>query len=379
MGKLKSKSFFTLILFLTIPMNTYTFAQGSKEKPEQDIREFKIFQFPRNQIPRIDGKIDDWEIVPSEYTYGMDQMKDIVKGKPNNPEVFDMKMTVGWVKGLSRLYFKYEAYDSFWDFKRVDSRTAKGYKNDILEIVVDGDRSGGNLISNPLIKDTIENHFRNAGHHAQNYHIFTPPVDGDWTIVWGSQPWIKEFPYANYAYSYDFKHGEAGKLILEFYITVFDYASYYGSEYSVESRFEENNIIGLTWMVLDFKGGEKGYDAFYSLTHIGHSGERPQPWLDASDALPFRLMPIEKQFRRAVEADWTFKIIDMNNRKVAFIDRSYGNITSWKWYFGDGTTSTEQNPIHTYEKPGITYVVLLEVSGPDGEDKRARYWDVMIK
>ena len=64
---------------------------------------------------------------------------------------------------------------------------------------------------------------------------------------------------------------------------------------------------------------------------------------------------------------------------MAFIDRSYGNIKSWKWYFGDGKTSSEQNPVHTYENPGTTYIVLLEVAGPEGEDKRARYREVMVK
>jgi len=339
-------------------------------------REFKIFQFPRNMIPRIDGKTDDWNMVPPEYIYGMEHMKDIIMGKSNNPDVFDMKMTVGWVKGLNRLYFRYEAYSNYWDFQRVDSRTATSYMNDILEIVVDGDRSGGDLICNPLISDRIECHLKHAGHHAQNYHIFTPPVDGEWTIVWGSQPWIKDFPYANYAYSYDFGQGEAGKLILEFYITVFDYASSRGPEYSVESKFEENSLIGLTWMVLDYMGGSK-YDAFYSLTQEGRGGRPPQPWSNASDALPFRLMPLEKVFRKPVEADWRYKVIDRKKGKVAFMDFSYGDITSWKWYFGDGSVSTEQNPVHVYEKPGINYVVLLEVSGPGGSDKRARYWDVM--
>ncbi|HNS32566.1 MAG TPA: PKD domain-containing protein [bacterium] len=348
--------------------------QGASQK---DTREFKIFQFPHNMIPRIDGRTDDWNMVPPEYTYGMEHMKDIIMGKPNNPDIFDMKMTVGWVSGLNRLYFKYEAYSDYWDFKRVDSKTAGGYMNDILEIVVDGDRSGGNLINSPLIHDPIESHFRHAGHHAQNYHIFTPPVDGEWTIVWGSQPWIKEFPYANYAYSYDFDQGQAGKLVMEFYITVFDFASYHGPEHSVESKLQENSLINLTWMILDYKGGKR-YDAFYSLSQVGHNGKAPQPWVNASDALPFRLMPLEKKFRKPVEADWHFKVIDMESRKVAFTDNSYGNITSWKWYFGDGTVSTEQNPVHVYEKPGISYVVLLEVSGPGGSDKRARYWDVMI-
>lgn len=39
-----------------------------------------------------------------------------------------------------------------------------------------------------------------------------------------------------------------------------------------------------------------------------------------------------------------------------------GGVTSWKWDFGDGSTSTEQNPIHVYTKTG-TYDVILEVAG----------------
>ena len=365
------------VLFFFI-FTTGCFSQQVKKEIAKDTREFKVFQFPRNMIPSIDGKTDDWTIVPAEYTYGLDQVKDIIHNKPNDPQDYDLSVTVGWVKGLNRLYFKYEAYDNFWDFGRVDSSTAKGYMNDLFEIVVDGDRSGGNLISNPLLKDRIENHFRFSGHHSQNFHIFTPPIDGDWTIVWGSQPWIKEFPYANYAYSYKFKHGEAGKLVLEFYVTVYDFASYRGPEYSVESDFCEDKVIGITWMTLDYDG-ENRYDAFYSLTQLGYSGERPQPWAQASDALPFRLMPLENKFRKPVEAEWTFKVLDMESRKIAFFDQSHGNITSWKWYFGDGNTSTEKNPVHSYEKAGISYVVMLEVSGPEGNDKRARYWDVMVK
>ncbi len=90
-------------------------------------------------------------------------------------------------------------------------------------------------------------------------------------------------------------------------------------------------------------------------------------------------MPIEKSLRKPIEANWSFKVIDMDRRLVAFKDLSYGNITSWKWDFGDGTTSTEQNPIHRYEKPGTNYVVILEVEGPDGKAKFSRVWDVLIR
>ena len=52
---------------------------------------------------------------------------------------------------------------------------------------------------------------------------------------------------------------------------------------------------------------------------------------------------------------------------VQFTDQSTGVVLSWLWDFGDGTTSTEQNPAHTYTDPG-TYTVSLTVTSPDGTD-----------
>jgi PKD repeat protein len=68
----------------------------------------------------------------------------------------------------------------------------------------------------------------------------------------------------------------------------------------------------------------------------------------------------------------------MDRRLVAFKDLSDGQITTWKWDFGDGETSTEQNPIHQYKKPG-NLVVVLEVEGPAGKSRRAKVWDVSLK
>ncbi len=44
-----------------------------------------------------------------------------------------------------------------------------------------------------------------------------------------------------------------------------------------------------------------------------------------------------------------------------FIDESWvinGEVTTWSWDFGDGSTSAEQNPTHTYESGGIFTVTL---------------------
>ncbi|MBU0982367.1 MAG: PKD domain-containing protein [candidate division Zixibacteria bacterium] len=56
---------------------------------------------------------------------------------------------------------------------------------------------------------------------------------------------------------------------------------------------------------------------------------------------------------------------------VAFTDASTGSITSWAWTFGDGGTSTAQNPGHTYTSAG-TYNVSLTVTGPGGSDAETK-------
>ena len=56
---------------------------------------------------------------------------------------------------------------------------------------------------------------------------------------------------------------------------------------------------------------------------------------------------------------------------VGFTDQSAGSPTSWKWTFGDGTTSTLQNPVHTYSRAG-SYTVSLTVTNAYGSDRKSR-------
>lgn len=51
---------------------------------------------------------------------------------------------------------------------------------------------------------------------------------------------------------------------------------------------------------------------------------------------------------------------------VQFTDESYyPGATAWSWDFGDGQTSTERHPLHTYTDNGL-YTVSLSVLGPSG-------------
>jgi hypothetical protein len=331
---------------------------------------FKVFQFPADKIPRIDGDSTDWAMVPDSYAITLADMHDDEhKHAAPDPKDLDIKVKVGWVKGLNRLYFLYDAYDNYWDF------ADPGLHNDTFEVVVDGDRSGGPLVPrfrlNPD-EDEWDAHFSMHGVQAQNYHIFTPSEGKDWALAWGCQPWDKELPYANHAQTYHFKPGEPGKYILEFYITPFDYAGCEGPQRAVESTLTENKRIGLSWAVIDYDGSpDKKNNGFWNLSPE-HTMYGISTYLRE-----FQLMPLEPQFRKPIEAKWSFKVIDMKRRLVAFEDESVG-ATSWKWDFGDGADSADQFPIHQYKDAG-EYVVVLYVEGPGGKARLSKIWDVTLR
>jgi hypothetical protein len=128
---------------------------------------------------------------------------------------------------------------------------------------------------------------------AQNYHIFTPPAQGKkWAWVWGEQQWLIEKPWAEHAFKYDFRDKEPGWLYLEFYITPFNYASFRGPEYSALHKFEENDIFGLSWAVLDYDEDDNQYSGFWNLSHHSRMDY-------TADLFPnFKLMPLEKPRRQ---------------------------------------------------------------------------------
>jgi len=92
--------------------------------------------------------------VPDSYAITMSEFMDTEQGHGMNhdPKKLDVKIKVGWVKAENRLYFLYEAYKG-------SGILLPGLHQDIFEVVVDGDLSGG-----PLIDHTIGRcHSRGGG------------------------------------------------------------------------------------------------------------------------------------------------------------------------------------------------------------------------
>ncbi|HIN97362.1 MAG TPA: PKD domain-containing protein, partial [Candidatus Marinimicrobia bacterium] len=64
----------------------------------------------------------------------------------------------------------------------------------------------------------------------------------------------------------------------------------------------------------------------------------------------------------------------IDNYTVTFTDFSSGGsgtITGWSWNFGDGSASTEQNPVHTYSSEGIYNVNLTVTASNDSSDSHS--------
>lgn len=96
---------------------------------------------------------------------------------------------------------------------------------------------------------------------------------------------------------------------------------------------------------------------FSELSYIQQSGERVFLTLDNPEV-------------QVTGTPLPTALFDMNpvrpkaNQTIEFFDRSVargGSINSWNWNFGDGTTSTEQNPTHVYADIG-RYTVALSVT-----------------
>jgi PKD repeat protein len=69
-------------------------------------------------------------------------------------------------------------------------------------------------------------------------------------------------------------------------------------------------------------------------------------------------------------ADFSFEQVP-GSLGVSFTDDSANDVDSWSWDFGDGGTSTVQNPMHSYAA-AASYDVTLTVTGPGGSDSTTR-------
>ena len=70
-------------------------------------------------------------------------------------------------------------------------------------------------------------------------------------------------------------------------------------------------------------------------------------------------------------AKYRYEQDTLDHLTVRFTDLSYFRPETWHWDMGDGTTTTEQYPYHTYEQNGV-YEVCLTVSNENSSNTSCR-------
>ncbi|MCF8381761.1 MAG: PKD domain-containing protein [Bacteroidales bacterium] len=78
-----------------------------------------------------------------------------------------------------------------------------------------------------------------------------------------------------------------------------------------------------------------------------------------------RWVPVNLSANKDCRAHFMFTV-DSINLKAAFTDNSYGEIDTWRWDFGDGTTSNLKNPTHSYAEKGYYRVKLISGNSTSG-------------
>jgi len=118
----------------------------------------------------------------------------------------------------------------------------------------------------------------------------------------------------------------------------------------------DHDDLGYTWA----NGGSSNYNVLWS----EYTGTASDPKIVVEYSDPVAPAPPVAAFSASrTSAGY--------NAPITFTDESTGIPTSWYWEFGDGNTSTSQNPIHVYEVQGTHSVNLLATNaqGNDWENK----------
>jgi len=88
---------------------------------------------------------------------------------------------------------------------------------------------------------------------------------------------------------------------------------------------------------------------------------------DGADSSCNMTITVEEPLSLSIDADVTRGTFPLTVSFMGLAEDAIGNITGFYWDFGDGTTSNEQNPSHTFETPN-TYTTSLTVSNSRKEN-----------
>lgn len=142
----------------------------------------------------------------------------------------------------------------------------------------------------------------------------------------------------------------------------------------------ETGNNGCNYDYVAFYDGPTSSDPLINNTTYCNTNGSPGTITSTGGAITVRLYSDQAVNEAGFDIDWTCAYptsppnanFDANitvscNGTINFNDLSTNGPLGWEWDFGDGNTSTDQNPVHSYSSDG-TYSVTLIASNANGND-----------
>jgi len=130
----------------------------------------------------------------------------------------------------------------------------------------------------------------------------------------------------------------------------------YEAQFSMTAEYAYPDSF--TW---DFGDGSQSHEQ--SPLHDYQSDGVYQVTLEAvgDGGIAYAYIIVEVYPQPVADFDISPRLVMLPDDQITTIDKSV-NAVAWLWDFGDGTTSTEQQPQHLYEQPGIYNIQLIAFS-----------------
>jgi hypothetical protein len=233
-------------------------AVASAHVPEGAV--FGAWQWPTSQLPKLDGDISEWQVLPEEVWLDIQNGYFVVAegdvGRPVDTGNLWFRVALGWNDELDRIYATYDRFDDVWD------RDGGGFgccgQDDSIEISVDADHTGGWFWEQNAADMTADEIQRVRGAQAQTAHYRWPPLAPfGWKWFWmTTADWHDKEPYAGGATSYKLKgsHGTEATLQAEWYTVAWDDFNW-ADPNAPQHDFVEGEIIGSGIQVIDNDNG----------------------------------------------------------------------------------------------------------------------------
>ena len=271
---------------------------------------FPVFQFPENALPRIDGDLSDWDMVPEKFWITLDNNFGKSEVMPSGAYTYhpiwrdfdladlNVKCIVGWNEKTNRIYVMAEVVDDYLHNSR--ENPSRYDWDDDINLVIDADHSGGKLFKKRweyLPREEQEQLFYTTG---QLYTMLVPPIDGYYSFMYfldgGTFWWLTDGTrdlapdYLKTGWTRTGETGGPGTYTYEFMVTPWELLSPGGPDSSTIVDLEEGKIIHLGFLFKD-------YDTFESYEGSYDFPPMHEVWRNADLAADFVLLPIGGDLR----------------------------------------------------------------------------------